>query len=241
MTVNARPQLSDDVATHVREMILSGQVKPGEFLRTEPIAAALGISNTPVREGLVRLSGEGFVEALPRRGFAVAAFRAQDIRDLFWVQAMLAGRLAARAAEQITAAQLDELEALNTARAAASVRGDEASEVKRGHEFHRAVNLAADSPRLTNLLGQLSRRLSSTFYNDVEGHDDETQTAHEAIVDALRDRDGASAARLMRAHIMGGVDELIAELADRGIFADPDPGGELPPRDSHDHRTTEDS
>ena len=59
-----RRQLSEDVATYVRELILSSQVHPGDFLRTEPIAEAVGISNTPVREGLLLLRGEGLI-AIP--------------------------------------------------------------------------------------------------------------------------------------------------------------------------------
>ncbi|MGB3697460.1 MAG: GntR family transcriptional regulator [Gordonia sp. (in: high G+C Gram-positive bacteria)] len=214
----ARPQLSDDVAAHVREMIVSGQVRPGEFLRTGPIARDLGISNTPVREGLLLLNGEGFVELVPRRGFAVAAFTPQDIRDLFWVQAMLAGQLASRAAQTITDDELARLADLNESRARATAAGDETRIVKSGHDFHRGVNLAAAAPRLTVILGQLSRRLPSSFYNDVEGHDDETQLAHEAVVEALGRRDADAAGRLMSAHIMGGVDELIERLADKGVF-----------------------
>src|SRR5689334_8388331 len=92
-----RQQLSEDVASYVRELIISGRVRPGDFLRTEPIAEAVGVSNTPVREGLLLLSGEGFVELVPRRGFMVSAFSRQDVRDIFWAQAALAAELAGRA------------------------------------------------------------------------------------------------------------------------------------------------
>ena len=50
--VSSRTQgLPDDVAAYVRELILSGEVRPGEFLRLEPIAEAVGVSNTPVQIG----------------------------------------------------------------------------------------------------------------------------------------------------------------------------------------------
>ena len=91
-----RQQLPEEVAAYVREMIVSGAVRPGDFLRMEPIAEAVGVSNTPVREGLLLLRSEGFVKLVPRRGFMVASFGAQDVRDIFWVQAQLAGELAAR-------------------------------------------------------------------------------------------------------------------------------------------------
>jgi DNA-binding GntR family transcriptional regulator len=46
----------------------------------ERIAEAVGVSNTPVREGLLSLRSEGFVELVPRRGFVVAEFTRQDVR-----------------------------------------------------------------------------------------------------------------------------------------------------------------
>src|SRR6266849_6256300 len=92
-----RRQLPEEVAAYVRELIMSGVVRPGEFLRMERIAEAIGVSNTPVREGLLALSNQGFVRQIPRRGFVVAPFTKQDIRDLFWAQSVLAGDLAARA------------------------------------------------------------------------------------------------------------------------------------------------
>jgi DNA-binding GntR family transcriptional regulator len=55
-----RKQLPEEVAAYVREQIMAGKLVPGQFLRMEPIAEAVGVSITPVREGLVSLSGEGF-------------------------------------------------------------------------------------------------------------------------------------------------------------------------------------
>ena len=81
----------------MRELILSGKVKTGEFLRLEPIAEALGVSNTPVREGLLSLRAEGLVVLVPRRGFTAGSFTRQDVEDIFWAQATIGSELAARA------------------------------------------------------------------------------------------------------------------------------------------------
>src|SRR3954449_8136463 len=105
-----RRQLPEEVASYVRELIIAGAVPPGEFLRLERIAEAVGVSNTPVREGLLALRSEGFVRLVPRRGFVVAPFTPQDVRDLFWAQAQLAAELAARAARKITPEALQRLE-----------------------------------------------------------------------------------------------------------------------------------
>src|SRR5690606_36713204 len=78
-----RRHLGDEVAAYERELIMSGQVGHGEFLRLERIADDLGISVTPVREALLSLRGEGFVTLEPRRWFMPASLTLQDVQDLF--------------------------------------------------------------------------------------------------------------------------------------------------------------
>ena len=90
-------QLSEAVAMHLRERIVSGQLAKGEFLRIDALANALGVSTTPVREGLLLLQSESSVTFLPRRGFVVNGFSKDDLHDLFWAQATLAAELAGRA------------------------------------------------------------------------------------------------------------------------------------------------
>ncbi|WP_062996787.1 GntR family transcriptional regulator [Nocardia mikamii] len=216
-----RQQLSEDVASYVRELIISGRVRPGDFLRTEPIAEAVGVSNTPVREGLLLLSGEGFVELVPRRGFMVSAFSRQDVRDIFWAQAALAAELAGRAAKLITPSQLDHLADVNARHAEAVASGDNPDlVVKLGHEFHRTINLAADSRRLAMLLRSIVRQLPNRFYNDIEGHSADTMKQHPAILEALQKRRGKAVSTLMRDHIMEGADELVSMLEAQGLWAE---------------------
>ena len=214
-----RQQLSDDVASYVRELIVAGRMRPGDFLRTERIAEAVGVSNTPVREGLLRLSGEGFVELVPRRGFMVSAFSRQDVRDIFWAQATLAGELAGRAARNITRDQLDRLQSLIAEHAEAIGRSaDDARVVALGHEFHRTINLAADSRRLAMLLRTIVKQLPNRFYSSIEGHAEETLHDHPAILTALASRDPVAANSRMCEHIMSGADELIRMLERQGLW-----------------------
>src|SRR6266851_4666518 len=119
-----RQQLSDEVASHVRELIMSGRLRPGEFIRQERIAEELELSATPVREGLLSLKGEGFVQLKPRRGFVVAPLSAADVRDLFTAQALLAGELVSRATARMSDADLRELGEVHAALLAAAAAGD---------------------------------------------------------------------------------------------------------------------
>jgi DNA-binding GntR family transcriptional regulator len=215
-----RRQLPEEVAAYVRELIMSGAVRQGEFLRMERIAEAVGVSNTPVREGLLALSNQGFVRQIPRRGFVVAPFTQQDIRDLFWAQALLAGELTARAAKRMTPHSLARLDQIMQAHEIARANDDKPALSDLGHAFHREIHLAADSNRLAMLLGSVVRLLPLDFYAKIAGWVDAAHDEHPQIVEALRKKHSAKARKLMEQHISHGADELIETLEKRGFWSD---------------------
>jgi DNA-binding GntR family transcriptional regulator len=214
-----RQQLPEEVASYVRELIMSGDARPGEFLRMERIAEAMGVSNTPVREGLLLLRSEGFVSQVPRRGFVVATFTRQDIRDLFWTQAVLAGELAARAATKMTPEGLHRLEeTVEQYQRAMKENSDDIDYL--GYTFHREINIAADSRRLALLLGALVKSVPKHFYSTIEGQVAATIDEHPLLIDALRKKQGRKARSIMEKHIEGGADRLIGMLEQRGLWTD---------------------
>jgi DNA-binding GntR family transcriptional regulator len=219
--VSRRQQLPEEVASYVRELIISGTVKPGEFLRMERIAEQVGVSNTPVREGLLALKGEGFVQLVPRRGFVVAPFTRHDVRDLFWAQAQLAKEMAARAAKKITPEQVARLEAnLEEFQEAVAAR-DRERIADLGYSFHRQINLAADSHRLALLLGSVVNHLPNRFYASIEAQVSATSDEHPLLVEAVRKHDVRKARSLMEHHILASADHLIDILEERGLWDNP--------------------
>lgn len=217
-----RQQLPEEVAAYVRELIISGEVKEGDFLRMEPIAEAVGVSNTPVREGLLLLRSEGFVSLVPRRGFVVAAFTEQDVRDLFWAQATLGGELAARAAVRISDEVLERLSVMNEQYTEAFAQDNTEYLSNLGHEFHREVNLAAESNRLALLQASIVKHLPNRFYATIEGQLADSREGHPQILDALRARDPEWARRCMSEHLESAADRLIEMLRERGMWSGDD-------------------
>ncbi|MET7511671.1 GntR family transcriptional regulator [Streptomyces albidoflavus] len=218
-----RQPLPAEVASHVRELIFSGRVRPGEFLRIDQIAEAVGVSSTPAREGLLALRGEGFLRLVPRRGFMVAPFTRQDVRDLFWAQARLSAQLAARAARQITPERIARLESVLAAYQEAVDTGAGERVTDLGHAFHREINLAADSRRLALLLGFAVKHLPNRFYAAIDGQVAATRTEHPLLLDALRRHQEERAGQLMERHTLAGADRLIGVLEERGLWLEREP------------------
>ena len=96
---NPHRQLRNLVADRLRTAILNGEIKPGEWLRQEKLAAEYNVSQMPIREALKELSAEGLVEHVPYRGVRVIEFSADDIEDLYASRSFLEGK-AARAPRQ---------------------------------------------------------------------------------------------------------------------------------------------
>jgi DNA-binding GntR family transcriptional regulator len=211
-----RQQMSDEVAAHLREEIMSGRLRPGQFVRLDRVAGALGVSVTPVREALAKLRGEDMVTLEPHRGFVVAPLSREDVEDLFWLQADLAGRLTARAAERAGDADLKLLDDLHAELAVATAR-ESIEDLE--YRFHRQINLTAGSRKLAWVLAGASKYLPQAVYATDAAWREEMLRSHAEILDALRAGDADQAREAMRAHVLAGKDKLLAHLESAGMWS----------------------
>jgi DNA-binding GntR family transcriptional regulator len=218
----ARPQLSEDVARYVRKRIFQGVYGAGEYLRLDQLAAELGISVTPVREALLNLRAEGLLAQQPRRGFMVLPVTRQDIADVANVQAFIGGELAARAAQNISQDQLTSLRTIQAELEDAYARTDYEWAVRLNHEFHRAINVAADSPKLTQFMSGITRYAPESVFPTVAGWPEQSIKDHRRIVAALERRDPQRARMAMSEHFSVGVAPLTDHLVDLGVIDDSD-------------------
>jgi GntR family transcriptional regulator of vanillate catabolism len=85
----------------LREMLVQGQLRPGEKIREVPLSAQLNVSRIPLHLALERLANEGFLEVLPKRGFQVNRFSVEDIYDSIDLRGVLEGMAARLAAERL--------------------------------------------------------------------------------------------------------------------------------------------
>ncbi|MEZ0365062.1 GntR family transcriptional regulator [Mycobacterium sp. pUA109] len=213
----ARSQLSEDVARFVRKRIFNGSYPAGEYVRLDQLAAELGISVTPVREALFGLRAEGLLEQQPHRGFVVLPVTGRDIVDVSDVQAHIGGELAARAAANISAAQVRDLEAIQHQLEDAYARDDEERAVRLNHEFHRAINVAADSPKLAQLMSQITRYAPESVFPTVAGWPAKSTKHHRRLLAALANQDEEGARTAMAEHLAAGAAPLIDHLIAHGV------------------------
>lgn len=205
-----RPQLSEDVATHLRGQIMSGVLAAGSFVRLEETAAELGVSATPVREALVTLRGEGLVEQVPNRGYRVGELCREDIEDIFWLQGTIASKLARRAARIITPAQIEQLSALNALLRDSVSRADVEAVEACEFEFHRFINKVAGGKKLAWFLFGAIRYTPARLYASDPAWGEESVRSHDALIAAFTWGDIESVGELMRRQFVDGAERLVA-------------------------------
>jgi DNA-binding GntR family transcriptional regulator len=204
-------------------MILSGRLAPGRYVRLEPLAAEFGISVTPIREAMMMLREQGFVDLHPHRGFIVHPFSLSDLEDLFLVQALIGSELIARAAARIEDVTLEKLEELLQTQTASAKEGDGARFERLNDEFHTTINDAAASPRLAwqyNAALPVPRYLST-----VHGWMRMSLRDHRKIIVALRAHDIDASRSLIGEHGRHSGDLLIRHLEKNRLSGD---GAEWP-------------
>lgn len=215
----------------LRELILSGELKPGERLSELAIVDRLGVSRTPVRTALVRLEEEGLLEAIPSGGYVVRHFSEADIFDAIETRGTLEGLAARLAAERgATPGQLGEIR--NCLRSLDRlVQDDEhgpetfSAYVELNERFHQLLIQMSGSRVVAR---QIERAVALPFaspsaFVEVQAVLPESraillvaQEQHRSVVEAIERREGARAEALMREHSRVAHRNLVVALDHQG-------------------------
>jgi DNA-binding GntR family transcriptional regulator len=209
-----RERFSDEVAAELREMILNGSLAQGERIDQDAVADSHGMSRLPVREALITLEQEGLVVTEPRRGTYVASLTPEDVVDQYEVYGLVAGMAAARAAQRLTADEVDELQ--RTHQQFIRARGG-AAQQRANAAFHRIINRAAGH-RLRSVLGLLSRSLPSQHYLFDSGWAELAAQHHGRILTAIERRDADGARAAMVDHLVVSGQEAVVALRRKGFW-----------------------
>ena len=210
--------MSDEVAGHLRAAIMSGTLRPGTFIRLDETAAELGVSVTPVREALLKLRGEGMVQLEPHRGHVVLPLTRQDIEDMFWLQATIARELAAAASGHITDAEIDELDRINDALAAAVGSSEPTTIAGIEFAFQRVFNQASGRIKLAWFLLNAARYMPAEVYAADPEWGAATVGHHRELIAALRRRDAHAAIEHTVWQFTDAAHRLTEMLDRAGIF-----------------------
>ena len=198
--------LREVVAEEIRAMIMSGAIAPGERLVEDKLAAELGVSRNPVREAIRSLEATGLVDVVPRKGAYACLVNRDDVRQIQELRAAINGWAAELAATRRTDADVRRLRACVEAGRAASNAGDGVRAAEQHRDFHLAMEDAAGNPYIGVVLNPLRHRTEMIFSILLDRRGALSWDDHEAICNAVVDRDGARARVLVEDHILSALE-----------------------------------
>ncbi|SDH86230.1 GntR family transcriptional regulator [Alloyangia pacifica] len=205
----AGPPAHELVYRRLREMVLFGELEPGQAVTIQGLVEQLGAGMTPVREALRRLISEGALAFRGNRRILVPVLDADAVEQLLLARVALEPQLARRAAERCTPEDIDRLRATDARLDHAIARGDVRGYLEENHRFHAELNAIAAAPILTELVEGLwlrfgpSLRVVCGMFGTRNLPD-----RHKDLLDALARGDAAAAADAMEGDVVQGMTQI---------------------------------
>jgi len=213
-TAIVRKSLTDELVARLRDLIISGELEPGSKVPEAELCARFGVSRTPMREALKVLAAEGLVVLTLNRGASVAKITQEEIDELFPIIGALEALAGEAACARITERQFANLERLHRDMVARFRDGDWLGYSKLNRQIHEAIFEASGNVALAALYQQLLVRIHAVRFVAKKTPERWQQAIddHEQMMVALRSRDGAALARILRLHLVhkaGSVQESL--------------------------------
>ena len=212
-----KPQSLDEQAYQsIKDAILKGVFRPGDFLAEVRLAEDLGISKTPVRNAMARLNQEGFLESVPYKGHFVSDISIDDVREIYELRTVLETYVIRQTALKFSPAELDAIEDIIQTADQALEKGDVDRYVRLNRKFHHSFDRKYGQQRITDVLINLDEHVQRIIFYTLRNEEYRDILAmqrkdHLSIFKAIQAGDVDLAVRLMESHLS----EFCVRLVDR--------------------------
>ncbi len=190
-----RKTSSNDIYTELKRRIIEMEYAPGEPISEKDIAESFGVSRTPIREALIKLSQNGLLDILPRQGTYVSQVDLAMVKNAYEVKKNLEGLAAELAAQRATDREIEELFEIIERFESYDLINDYKSCIQDDQRFHQIVRTASRNPILIEMLDELNTktaRFLQYIHYVIEDYDWFAISLKE-MAEAIRDRDKENA------------------------------------------------
>lgn len=208
VAVPVQRRTADAVYAYVRDQIASGELSAGSRLDLDEVARALGVSRTPVREAVLRLEGDGFLQRDPYRAAIVTSIDASYVEETVALRVHTEGLAARLGCQRLSPEDIDEMRRHFRELEQVDHVADHAEFARLNAEFHGVLYRATNAPRLLAIIDTLGRHAERIRLHYQITRNVHVAEQHQAILDACTGRDPAEAQRAMRHHILGVLVEM---------------------------------
>jgi len=194
----------------IKDLIINLKLIPGQMILEKEVVAALGMSRTPVREALVRLEMEGWIQIVPRRGFVVVEIKVEDIQQIFEVVESLDELATSLATRHGTDEAFATLEQMIQMQEEALDADDLLAWLNLDMLFHKKIMDMSNNLRLKRLRESEYDHLYRLSLYTIEGRTPPRTSVieHRAIITSMMAREGEAARLLLKTHRMRTLEDI---------------------------------
>lgn len=214
-----REPMARQVTRALRQAIVTMQLAPGEMLSEQDLAQRFGVSRSPVREALIKLSEAGLVRVLPQRGTQVVKISKAAVEDGRFIRTAVESAVVREAALKATPMMIAELNASLTRQRRIHRSASTEEFLSLDEEFHRLLAETAGRPSAWRMIEDIKPQMDRVRFLDMAKalprH--AVLAQHVVIVDAIKAKDPVAAEQAMRQHlseILRSLPELAAQHPD---------------------------
>jgi DNA-binding GntR family transcriptional regulator len=182
------------------DLIVGGELPPGQHMVETDLARQLGVSRQPIREALHRMEAEGWVDLRPSQGAFVHVPTDSEVDDLLDVRALLEAETARLAARTATLAQVARLREICAEGQTAAAQDDLSRAVAANDAFHAEIAVVAGNAVLAELADIVGRRVQWYYRMVAPERSHGSWAEHAELIDAIESGDAEQAQQLARKH-----------------------------------------
>ena len=199
-----RQSLADIAYEKLKFRILTLVYVPGSYLNEAMLSDDLEIGRTPIHHAVRRLTHDGLLELIPRKGLIVKAISLQEVGEIIDLRLLNETFCAGQACERITAQSVVELQSILAEADQYAKKGDIQAQMMIDRQFHDKIARIAGNQVLSEILRNLHERSMRIWFVSLanEAHAARVRNDHSKILDAIKSGNRPSAEDAMRAHIL---------------------------------------
>lgn len=223
--------LSARIAEELKQLIYSGEIKPGDRLNEAALALRMGTSRGPIREAIRVLSGFGLVTAVPNRGVYVRQLSVREMVEISDLRALVFGFAAGLAAEHRTDKECAQLREIVDEMDRASEAGDKNRYYQLNLDYHALVVTLSHSERTARMYHDFVKELHlfrrQNFDNSGNMH--KSNVEHRRVYEAIANGNKAEASKAAEEHILAGCQRMLRTMETPHAAAEAKPGRQAQP------------
>ncbi|MDX8355214.1 GntR family transcriptional regulator [Cognatiyoonia sp. IB215182] len=200
---NSRGSTVDRIESALVDDIATGALRPGERLDEVKLTERFGVSRTPIREALTRLTAQAILVPGEKRGVRVAEYSREQLAQIFEAMHEIEATCARMASQRLSLLSRAEIEAAQKKCVEAAEAGDVRAYLRANEAFHQTIYRATGNPYIAEMASDFRRRTGPFRAKRFASHADLIASAksHESLIAGIFSEDSKTASDGMRAHM----------------------------------------